>query len=264
MPSPGGASPVQRPAPGTCQRSQGQAAGRQSLARSVRGPGGTGCGPLGSLDRRLGGFPRPARSRRPEDHSTRSWMWDQGGAGLPALDASRIWMLCDSWEWEERLDLDRTEESLPGGSRGFRSPVPHAADALVTLASTARLRRRLSKTPSPGRSFPGGSRVFRPPLEYTALFPEPGAGGGADRGAQWRTPILWPHTPPTELLPGPELGSPAPHRGELRQVPTALRSSSRKDSARPRVPAAGGAKPWDLAGLRLERSPGAGSGCGAG
>lgn len=120
-------------------------------------PGAFGCGPLGSLDRGLGGFPRPARSPRPEDHSTRVWMWDQGGAGLPALDASRIWMLCDSWEWEERLNLDRTEESLPGGSRGFRSPVPRAVDALVTLASTARLRRRLSKTPSPGRGFPGGS-----------------------------------------------------------------------------------------------------------
>lgn len=60
----------------------------------------------------------------------------------------------------ERLDLDRTEESLPGGSRGSRSRVPRAADALVTLASTARLRRRLWKTPSPGRGFPGGSRVF--------------------------------------------------------------------------------------------------------
>lgn len=108
----------------------------RGLPGACGGPGGTGCRPLSSLGRRLGGsppLPRPAPSRRPKDHSTRVWMWDQGGSGLPALDASRIWMLCDSREWEGRLDLDRTEESLPGGLRGFRSPVPRAVDALVTF-----------------------------------------------------------------------------------------------------------------------------------
>lgn len=74
----------------------------RGLPGACGGPGGTGCRPLGSLGRRLGGFPPPrsvAPSRRPEDHSTRVWIWDQGGSGPPALDASRIWMLCDSREW---------------------------------------------------------------------------------------------------------------------------------------------------------------------
>ena len=205
--------------------------------------------------------PRPAPSRQPKHPRL-----DVGPARLWAArrDASKIWMLCDSREWEGRLDLDRTEESLPGGRRGFR-----AVDArrgrpgnvwLRPRGSGDVFRRRLHQTTAFLEEAELSGRLWNTPR----LFLRPGGGRGADRGAQRRTPILWPHTPPTELLAGPELGSSAPHRAELRRVPTALRSSSRKDSARARVPVAGGAKPWDLAGLRFERSPGAGSRCGAG
>lgn len=51
----------------------------------------------GSLDR-AGGFPCPARSRRPEDHSTRAWMGTQAELGCPPWMPRRIWMLCDR-EW---------------------------------------------------------------------------------------------------------------------------------------------------------------------
>lgn len=148
--------------------------------------------------------PHPAPLRQPKHPRL-----DVGPARLWAarLDASRVWMLCDSREWEGRLDLDRTEESLPGGRKGFRSPVPRAVDALVTFGFHRAAPEASSEDAFTGprlswrkQSFPAASGIHRA-LSCARVGEEEqiaGRSGG---------PRFSGHTPrPLSSCPAPSLG----------------------------------------------------------
>lgn len=162
MPSPGGASLPVRLAPNT-----------SAILGHRRGPPEACAERTGVQD---AGLSRPRTQagriprRRPENQ--RSAHLDAGQGRLQARALLPQPMGCPPWMPQEfgcsttprgRLDLERNEVSLLGERRRSRNPVLSAGTSWQHLAPTARLRRRLPKTPSHDCGFPGGSRVFRPP-----------------------------------------------------------------------------------------------------